>query len=49
MEEVVVAVIKKLGACGMKGMGKVMEVFSKELAEQADGRAISIFVKKNLM
>lgn len=49
VEEVVVAVIKRLGASGMKDMGKVMGVVSKELAGQADGATISGLVKKNLM
>jgi len=49
VEEVVVAVIQKLGASGMKDMGKVMGVVSKELAGQADGGTISVLVKKNLM
>ncbi|MCL7764977.1 GatB/YqeY domain-containing protein [Polaribacter sp. Z014] len=49
VEEVVVATIKKLGAAGMKDMGKVMGVVSKELAGQADGKVISTLVKKNLM
>jgi uncharacterized protein YqeY len=49
IEEVVVATIQKLGASGMKDMGKVMGIVSKELAGQADGGTISAFVKKNLM
>lgn len=49
VEEVVIATIQKLGASGMKDMGKVMGIVSKELAGQADGATISAFVKKNLM
>ena len=49
VEEVVIATIQKLGASGMKDMGKVMGIVSKELAGQADGGTISAFVKKNLM
>ena len=49
IEEVVVATIQKLGASGMKDMGKVMGMVSKELAGQADGKTISTLVKKNLM
>ena len=49
IEEVVIATIEKLGASGMKDMGKVMGIVSKELAGQADGGTISAFVKKNLM
>ena len=49
VEEVVLAAIRKLGASGMKDMGKVMGVVSQELAGQADGKIISVLVKKNLM
>ena len=49
IEQVVVAAIAKLGAQGMKDMGKVMGVVSKELAGQADGKTISTLVKKNLV
>ncbi|MBU2995063.1 GatB/YqeY domain-containing protein [Cellulophaga baltica] len=48
IEEVVVATIEKTGAQGMKDMGKVMGVVSKELAGQADGKTISMIVKKKL-
>ncbi|WP_339882504.1 GatB/YqeY domain-containing protein [Polaribacter vadi] len=48
IEEVVLATINKLGASGMQDMGKVMGVVSKELAGKADGKTISILVKKNL-
>ncbi|WP_397447362.1 GatB/YqeY domain-containing protein [Polaribacter sp. R77954] len=47
--EVVAATIQKIGASGMKDMGKVMGVVSKELAGQADGKTISNLVKKKLM
>ena len=49
IEEVVIATITKTGASGMKDMGKVMGMVSKELAGKADGKTISILVKKNLM
>ncbi|WP_298779951.1 GatB/YqeY domain-containing protein [uncultured Polaribacter sp.] len=49
IEEVVIATINKVGASGMKDMGKVMGIVSKELAGQADGKTISTLVKKNLM
>ncbi|MDG1528228.1 MAG: GatB/YqeY domain-containing protein [Polaribacter sp.] len=49
VEKVVIAVIQETGANGMKDMGKVMGMVSKELAGQADGKMISTFVKKNLM
>ncbi|WP_347173616.1 GatB/YqeY domain-containing protein [Polaribacter uvawellassae] len=48
IEKVVVATIEKIGAAGMKDMGKVMGMVSKELAGQADGKTISTLVKKNL-
>lgn len=49
IEKVVVSAIDNLGASGMKDMGKVMGVVSKQLAGQADGKTISTIVKKNLM
>ncbi|MEE9409009.1 MAG: GatB/YqeY domain-containing protein [Polaribacter sp.] len=49
VEEIVVATILKLNASGMKDMGKVMGMVSKELSGQADGKLISSLVKKNLM
>jgi uncharacterized protein YqeY len=49
IEEVVLAVISKIGASGMKDMGKVMGMVTKELSGQADGKIISTLVKKNLM
>ncbi|MDO6745317.1 GatB/YqeY domain-containing protein [Tenacibaculum soleae] len=49
IEKVVNEVIVKVGAEGMKDMGKVMGVVSKKLAGQADGKTISTLVKKNLM
>lgn len=48
IEKVVVEAISKLGAEGMKDMGKVMGVVSKELAGQADGKTISNIVKQKL-
>ena len=41
-------VITQLGASGMKDMGKVMGVVSKELAGKADGKTISVLVRSNL-
>jgi len=41
-------IITKTGADGMKDMGKVMGVASKELAGKADGKTISMVVKKKL-
>lgn len=49
VEKVVVQVIENLGANGMKDMGKVMGVVSKQLAGQADGKTISTIVKSKLM
>ena len=49
IEEVVIATINKVGASGMKDMGKVMGIVSGELAGKADGKTISTLVKKNLM
>jgi len=49
IEKVVIMTIEKVGAAGMKDMGKVMGMVSKELAGQADGKTISTLVKKNLM
>ena len=49
IEKVVVSTIASVGASGMKDMGKVMGIVSKELAGKADGKTISTLVKKNLM
>ena len=49
IEKVVAMTITKLGASGMKDMGKVMGVVSNELSGQADGKVISTLVKKLLM
>ena len=48
IEKVVVQTIDQLGAEGMKDMGKVMGMVSKELAGQADGKTISAIVKNKL-
>ncbi|WP_136480049.1 GatB/YqeY domain-containing protein [Cognatitamlana onchidii] len=48
IEKVVVATIDQVGAQGMKDMGKVMGIVSKELAGQADGKTISAIVKAKL-
>ena len=48
IEKVVLETIAKVGAAGMKDMGKVMGMVSKQLAGQADGKTISGIVKKNL-
>ncbi|TYA84218.1 GatB/YqeY domain-containing protein [Seonamhaeicola marinus] len=48
IEKVVVATIEQTGAEGMKDMGKVMGIVSKQLAGQADGKTISSIVKAKL-
>ena len=48
IEKVVEAIIKQTGAEGMKDMGKVMGMASKELAGKADGKTISNIVKAKL-
>ncbi len=48
IEKVVVATIDQVGAEGMKDMGKVMGLVSKQLAGQADGKTISNIVKAKL-
>jgi uncharacterized protein YqeY len=48
VEKVVVRIIGEVGAQGMRDMGKVMGLVSKELAGQADGKTISNIVKAKL-
>ncbi|GAB4164090.1 MAG: GatB/YqeY domain-containing protein [Winogradskyella sp.] len=48
IEKVVVSTIQSTGAEGMKDMGKVMGMVSKELAGKADGKTISTIVKAKL-
>lgn len=48
IEKVVVMTIDEIGAEGMKDMGKVMGIVSKQLAGQADGKTISTIVKQKL-
>ena len=48
IEEKVDEVINRIGADGMKDMGKVMAVVSTELAGKADGKTISVVVKRKL-
>ena len=48
IEKVVVMTIDKVGAEGMKDMGKVMGIVSQELAGQADGKTISNIVRAKL-
>lgn len=49
VEKAVVTAIEKLGAEGMKDMGKVMGYLSKELSGKTDGKTVSTLVKKCLM
>ena len=49
IEKAVLETIAKTGAEGMKDMGKVMGMVSKQLAGQADGKTISGIVRKNLV
>ena len=48
IEEYIERLIAKTGATGMKDMGRVMGIATKELAGKADGKAISETVKKLL-
>ena len=48
IEKVVIKAIETTGADGMKDMGKVMGIVSKDLAGQADGKTISMIVKNKL-
>ena len=46
--KIVVETIQKIGAQGMKDMGKVMGIVSGKLAGKADGKTISNIVKAQL-
>lgn len=48
IEKVVLDVISKTGAEGMKDMGKVMGIVSQQMAGKADGKTISNIVKAKL-
>ena len=48
IEKVVVQTIDAIGATGMKDMGRVMGMVTKELAGQADGKTISTIVRSKL-
>ena len=48
LEDYLKSLIQELGASSMKDMGKVMGAANKNLAGKADGRMISIAVKKLL-
>lgn len=48
IEDAVKLIIASTGAVGMKDMGKVMGIASKQMAGRADGRVISGIVKRLL-
>lgn len=48
LEAALKAIIAETGATGMKDMGKVMGIATKQLAGKSEGRAISEMVKKLL-
>jgi uncharacterized protein YqeY len=48
VKEIITVIIKQTRASGMKDMGKVMGMASKQLAGKADGKTISVIVKKLL-
>ncbi len=48
IEKIVCEIISKINASGMKDMGKVMGLATKELSGKADGKTISQIVRKNL-
>ena len=48
IEKIVANVILKIGAEGMKDMGKVMGIASNEMVGKADGKTISTIVKQKL-
>jgi len=48
LDTIIGELINKVGASSLKDMGKVMGMASKELAGKADGKTISIAVKKLL-
>lgn len=48
LKKIVTGIIATVGATGLQDMGKVMGTASKQLAGQADGKAISAVVKELL-
>ena len=48
IEKIVSSIILKISAEGMKDMGKVMGMATKEMAGKADGKTISDVVKRKL-
>ena len=49
IEQLVIEIINKTNSSGMKDMGKVMGIASKQLSGKADGKTISQIVRKNLI
>ena len=49
IEKIVSEIIHKTKSTSIKDMGKVMGIATKDLAGKADGKTISIIVRKNLM
>ena len=48
VEDIVLRIIEETHSSGMKDMGKVMGMATKELSGKADGKTISELVRKNL-
>ena len=48
IEDIVLRIIEETKSSGMKDMGKVMGMATKELSGKADGKTISEIVRKNL-
>jgi len=48
IEKIISELIVKIGASGMKDMGKIMGIASKELSGKADGKTISNIVRAKL-
>ena len=48
VEDIVLRIIEETNSSGMKDMGKVMGMATKELSGKADGKTISEIVRKNL-
>ena len=48
IEDIVLRIIEETNCSGMKDMGKVMGMVTKELSGKADGKTISEIVRKNL-
>lgn len=48
IKSIIQSIIEKTGASGMKDIGKVMGMASKEMAGKADGKTISTIVKAEL-